>query len=141
MSELTKDQASAPALDERVEAACRALNVALTYAPVLAEACKVFGINPDPELQPRELLAARGYGDAAQFEAPAVVIVTAGGLKIRWPLDADTEHRLRFDTFHAWRKVRVPGTREERIEELPLPKDLRLPAPARTGIPPIRTGV
>jgi hypothetical protein len=106
-----------------------------THFPLFGEGCRVFNINPNPDARPRELLAVRALGDPRFFEELSVVIVTSGGLKARWPLDADTEGRLRqlFDLF----KKKSDGT----VIELPLPADLSLPEPARTGIPsPRRVG-
>ncbi len=139
MSDVNQEQQSpAPAAADPVAAACRALGLAPLYEPILAEACRVFGINPDPELRPRELLNARGYGDPDQFESPSVVLVTGGGLKLRFPFegDAPTEHTLRYNVCGAFRRDKRTGA----ITELPLPRDLRLPPHHRTGIPPVVTG-
>ncbi len=140
MSDQTREpqRAETDEFERAVATACAAFKVSSGFAPVLAEACRVFGINPDPDHRPRELLAARGYGDADQFEPLSVVIVTGGGLKLRYPFEGDqqTEHTLRFGVFGAFKRDKRTGT----ITELPLPRDLRLPAHHRTGIPPVLTG-
>jgi len=109
-----------------------ALNVRPEHAPILAEACGVFGINPDPELQPRELAGHRIEGSAEEFVLPYASIVTCGGLKLRYPMDERTEHWLRYNVFKAFRKDKRTGE----ITELPLPRDLRLPSHHKTGIVP-----
>jgi hypothetical protein len=103
-----------------------------THRLILAEACGIFGINPDPDAKPRELLSVRALGNPRYFEEPAVRFVTAGGKKLRWPIDADTERTLRHEIFGAIKK------RGDVVIELPLPTDLTLPDPARTGIVPRR---
>ena len=100
-------------------------------AALLAEACRVFGINPDPELRPLELAAHKFYGSAELLEPMSVSLVTAGGLKIRYPIDAATEYRLRYNVFKAHKTVRN-GWSEQHVE-LPLPADLRLPRVHLTG--------
>jgi hypothetical protein len=122
-------RAMSAALPEKVRAA---LNISSEDAPLVAQACRVFGINPDPELQPRELANFRIYGDAALLEARSVVLVTCGGRKLRYPIDERTEQELRYQVFRAYKKA---GKHHDLIEELPLPADLRLPWEARTGIP------
>lgn len=99
---------------------------------LLAEACYVFGINPDPTLKPRELAAYRfdkGDPDAVTPIPAYVSMVTSGGLKVRYPIDDDTEMRLRtvYNCFRA-----NPKTGEK--EELPLPPDLTLPRAAVDGV-------
>jgi len=92
---------------------------------LLAEACYVFGIDPNPKLKPRELLSHRfdaGEPDGVPVIPPSVIMVTAGGLKIRYPVDVDTEHRLRI----VYNAYRVNGKTGEK-EVLPLPPDLTLP--------------
>lgn len=99
---------------------------------LLAEACYVFGINPDPTLKPRELAAWRydqGDPDAATPVPAYVSMVTSGGLKIRYPLDEDSEIRLR-TVYNCFRVNRKTGEREV----LPLPPDLTLPREAVDGI-------
>jgi hypothetical protein len=120
---------------------------------LLLDACRRYAINPDKDLpvfdpskntpadaatRPfRQLLSWQFYPkDASADGYDAVVLVTAGGVKIRHsanpahPVDDDTESRLR-NVFGA---VKLnPVTRE--MEALPLPADLALPLPAILGIP------
>lgn len=125
--------------DAALDAAMTEFRLHPIYRPVLAEACRVFSLNPDPQARPRELLACRGDGLPEAYEPLSVVLVTGGGLKLRWPLDAESEQRLRYQVFHAWRVVPVPRSREQRLEERPLPADLTLPRdPWRTGRPATR---
>lgn len=94
--------------------------------------CRRFGINPDPDAGE---LAAFRLIDATRDQPATVVVVTAGGLKINAAgeaadqFDADTEQRLR-PIFRCYRTD--PKTKETIV--LPLPDDLTLPAPLRTGI-------
>jgi hypothetical protein len=97
---------------------------ALTHATadqraIFAEACETFGI--DPTATPREVLSLAFYGDAAFLESLAVVIVTGGGQRLRWPVDARTEEQLR----------KIFGL----LPHDPLPRDLRLPPEMRHGYP------
>src|SRR5687767_9258589 len=89
-------------------------------AQQLAEGCAAFGVNPDPACQPMELLAVRDVGDEV---APAVRLVTAGGRRLRWPMDLESEHQLRYQVFKAYDVNKATGA----ITELPLPRDLTLP--------------
>jgi hypothetical protein len=100
-----------------------------THQAVLLEACRIFGINPDVEAQPLELAGWRGVGSVDLLEPLAVVLVTAGGLKLRWPLDAESEDRLR-RVFNRFKIDKQTG----HVTPLPLPEDLTLPAPARNGL-------
>lgn len=104
---------------------------------LLFEACDKFGISPYADQDPVELLAWRFYPGSDQprkVTPDAVVLVTAGGLKIKhwddpdWPMDPDTEERLRriFQAFHI-----DPVTK--RAVPDPLPDDLRLPVQHVTG--------
>jgi hypothetical protein len=98
---------------------------------LLAEACYVFGIDPDPTLKPRELASYRydaGDPNAATPIPAYVSLGTSGGLKIRYPMDEDTETRLRV-VYNAFR-VNKAGEREV----LPLPADLTLPRSNVDGI-------
>lgn len=107
-------------------------NSAPAAIQLLQEACEIYGVNPNPELKPRELLSWRYYPETDR-EPARVVIVTAGGQKLGcyedpdFPLDPDTEETLR-NIFGAWtldgNKNRVPG---------PLPDDFTLPRAAVTG--------
>lgn len=103
---------------------------------LLFDACERFNVNPGMQVRPRELAGWRYYpADRVEGVPAAVVIVTAGGLKLKYfdgdvVKDADTEERLRA-TFRAFTidpktKERVPG---------PLPADLSLPAEAVLGQP------
>lgn len=113
-------------------------------AALLLDACNVFGVNPDmttPIYQGRgrgpfrELLNWKFYpGNEAAGIPDSVVVVTIGGVKIRYytdpdfPMDPDTENRLRH-VFHAWKMN--PKTNE--VEPIPLPDDLTLPRSAVTS--------
>jgi len=102
------------------------------HAELLAEACYVFGINPDPRVKPRELLAHRfDQGDPNGTPAiPAgVSIVTGGGVKIRYPIDNETEERLRV-VYNCYREDPKTHTRVV----LPLPENLTLPREQVDGI-------
>jgi len=99
---------------------------------LLAEACYVFGINPDPTLKPREVLSYRfdaGDPNGATPIPPYVSIVTGGGVKIRYPIDDDTEIRLR-QVYNCFTVDKKSG---ERLV-LPLPPDLTLPREAADGV-------
>lgn len=99
---------------------------------LLAEACYVFGINPDPTLKPRELAAYRyspGEPNAATPIPASVTIVTAGGLKVRYPIDEDSESRLRM----VYNCFKVDARTGER-QVLPLPPDLTLPRSNVDGV-------
>jgi hypothetical protein len=102
------------------------------------EACERFGADPRSTATPQEILAWRFYpgGDEPGRVRPdAVVIVTAGGVKLKHyddpdePMDADTEDRLRriFGCF-------VSDEKTGRVSILPLPADLHLPAVVLNGI-------
>lgn len=107
-----------------------------THEDLLREACRVFGINPDPDLVPRELAAWKPYGSADLFEPLSIVLVTAGGRKLRYPIDERTENELRYHCFNAFKVNKTSGV----ITELPLPANLRLPRAAVTGIPDSQSG-
>jgi hypothetical protein len=96
---------------------------------LLAELCYTFGLNPNPALKPREVIAHKfdaGDENATPPVPPSVTVVTGGGLKIRYPFDDDTENRLRI-VFNAY-TVR----NGERVT-LPLPADLTLPRASVDG--------
>lgn len=98
---------------------------------LLIAACEVFNIDPRIDTRPRELAAWRFYpGNRVEGVDASVVLVTAGGLKVRYPIagDAETEERLR-NTFGAY--TIDPKTKERVPAELPA--DLTLPASAVTG--------
>lgn len=111
------------------------------------EACRIYGINPTPGLRPAEIPdlvdpsatavpAKPRFRDwpADPFRQPPVpervTFVTAGGVKVTHPMDAEFEAVLR-RWLHAWHLD--PVTRQY-VEE-PLPDDLTLPRPAVTGLP------
>lgn len=103
---------------------------------LLAEACFVFGINPDPRTKPLELAGHRfdaGDPDGTNPTPAYVSIVTAGGRKLRYPIDSDTETILR-DVFMAYTIDKATGERKL----VPLPPDMTLPREAVTGLS--RTG-
>lgn len=94
-------------------------------AQLLAEACFVFGIDPNPKLKPKELMSFRydqGEPDGAPPIPPTVTLVTCGGLKVKFPIDADSEHKLRI----VYNAYRVDAKTGEKVV-LPLPPDLTLP--------------
>lgn len=102
---------------------------------LLFDACERFNVNPSLSLRPRELAGWRYYpADVVDQVVAAVVLVTAGGLKLKYfegnaQQDAETEERLRA-TFRAYTldpktKERVPA---------PLPADLSLPSEAVLGV-------
>lgn len=102
---------------------------------LLLDACERFGVNPEQDHRPAELLAWRFSPENRVEQIPAsVTLVTAGGLKLvhyadpGYPEDPDTIERLR-NVFGAWKKDK-DGTRVP----LPLPTDLTLPEGAVTGL-------
>lgn len=107
-----------------------ALRLPADFVPLFAEACYVFGLDPNPSKKPRQLLSHRllqGDPDAVPPEVQAVSLVTGGGRKLRYPIDEDTERMLR-EIFQAFR------VRGGKREELPLPADLALPLEALDGV-------
>lgn len=103
-----------------------------TALPAALEAlCQRFGINPDPDAG--ELAGSRIL-DATREAPETVIAVTAGGVKLTaYGAEADrfdegTEVRLR----QIFRCFRVDPKTKETIAT-PLPTDLTLPAPLRTG--------
>lgn len=105
---------------------------------LLLEACDVFGVDPNANAKPRQLIAWKFYrGDdtPGQIEPDAVTIVTAGGLKVKhyddpdYPMDTDTLDRLRrvFGCYAV-----DPTTKLDTVK--PLPASLTLPAVTVTGI-------
>ena len=108
---------------------------ALPGAVLFAEACLAYGIDPDPAVRPLEVLPGdlgrrwRYYpADEIEGRPAQVKFVTAGGVKIAHPIDADFEQVLRrwLRAYHV-----DPKTRE--IVADPLPADLTLPREAVTG--------
>jgi hypothetical protein len=110
------------------------------HVPLVEEACQVFGITSfDPRLRPREVIGLKGYGSLEHFEPLWVRFVTAGGLKLTWPLNPDSEEILR-PIFGCLRTRWNSVTKMEERMILPLPADLRLPPQCRTGLVPASTG-
>lgn len=106
-------------------------------ADILADACDVFGINPDPNCVPRELLNWKHYpADIPNGIDEHVTLVTAGGLKLHWYADGEIREdrdpemcrRLR----DRLRLFVLEGPNKER-RDLPFPRDLTLPEEAVTG--------
>ena len=102
---------------------------------LLLDACELFGINPEADHRPVELMAWRYRSANPVEQLPAsVTLITAGGVKLvhyadpAFPMDPDTQERLR-NVFNAWKKDK-DGTRTA----LPLPTDLTLPEGAVTGL-------
>lgn len=102
---------------------------------LLLDACELFGVNPEQDQRPVELLSWRYRAANRVEQIPAsVTLVTAGGQKLvhyadpSYPMDPDTIERLR-NVFNAYRKDK-DGTRIP----LPLPTDLTLPEGAVTGL-------
>lgn len=104
---------------------------------LMLEACERFNVDPRKNRTPMELLAWRFLpgNDLAIPPVPdAVVIVTAGGVKLKhyedpgFPMDLETEERLAkvFNAFHI-----DPKTKD--VTRKPLPVSLALPASAVTG--------
>lgn len=135
MSEDTKNEAAeAPKMQLVPEATGRTSKDALE---LLLDVCERFGVNPDAAQVPAELAAWRWYpGDHRKRVPASVVIVTAGGVKLRgwadpdYPLDEDTADALR-------RHLKLfrtnPKTKE--VEPLPIPAEPILPDLAVTGMP------
>lgn len=113
-----------------------------------------FGVNPDPtvdtpEIQ-RDCIVFRLVTEEQRpNRAPIaqVTFVTCGGMKVRvhelemdgakrWVIDNETEERYRRSVFRGrlQKEHRDPVTGHTWIEQLPLPEDLTLPSPHRTGV-------
>lgn len=125
-------KAAAPAPAYVVEASG---NKSARALAILLDACELFGVNPEQDQRPVELLSWRYRpGDPREQLPESVTLVTAGGVKIvhyadpAYPMDPDTTERLRA-VFGAYRKDK-DGTRVP----LPLPTDLTLPEGAVTGL-------
>lgn len=110
----------------------------LPGALLFAEACIVYGVNPDPAARPVEILLGgastrfRFYkGD--EFLTPPtpdrVKFVTAGGVKVCHPIDQDFDAILR-----RWFRTAQVNPRTKELEERPLPDELTLPREAVTGV-------
>jgi hypothetical protein len=68
-------------------------------ALLFAEACYIYGIDPNPEKQPTEILGPwKFYPGNPQLTPPVpdrIKFVTAGGTKVVHPMDDDFEDKLR----------------------------------------------
>lgn len=102
---------------------------------LLLDACEAFGVNPIVEADPGELLSWNYYpGDRMGRFPASVVIVTYGGVKLKWfadrnhPMDPTTEEILArlFKAFKTDAKTQA-------VERTALPADLALPIAAITG--------
>lgn len=98
---------------------------------VLLSTCKLFGINPRGDLQPRELAKWEYLPARTDLLIPdGVKIVTKGGLKLVWfsddeyPVDEGT-----FDRLIMWFRLRPDSA-----GNITLPDDLTLPREAVDGI-------
>lgn len=100
-------------------------------AVLYAEACEVYGVNPDPEA--REVISEVVYYPGDRLAVPPtpdrVQFVTAGGLKISQPMTELFEEQLR-RWLRAYRLNKTTGD----LEPTDLPDDLTLPREAVTGI-------
>lgn len=102
---------------------------------LLLYACERLGVNPSKTAKPQELLSWRWI--SGQGEGPdAVSIVTGGGLKVKlfedpdWPMDRDTEDRLR----RALNLFQVDPKTKDTVA-LPIPADITLPRQHVDGFP------
>lgn len=103
---------------------------------LLMRACELFGIDPHQDARPKELAEWKFYaGNRLDGIPDAIVLVTMGGVKIKWyadedyPIDQETEERLaqKLNAF------RVDGGTKGLVR-VPLPDDLTLPRAAVTGL-------
>lgn len=107
-------------------------------ALLFAEACVVYGINPADDCLPQEILGAPGarfvfYPGNPRALTPVpdrVKFVTAGGVKVVHPIDADFEEILR-----RWHRAFHQDPKTQEVIADPLPPDLALPREAVTGVP------
>lgn len=111
-------------------------NTSAVAFELLDRVCGVFGVDPDVNARPRQLLAWSYYPEQPLDGIPAaVVIVTGGGKKLKmfddpdYPMDQDTEERLA-DIFNAYT---IDGTTKNRVRTN-LPGDLTLPLIHVTGV-------
>lgn len=103
---------------------------------LLLEACERWNIDPRDATRPRELANWRYDAGNPREDKPAgVILVTAGGVKLRHNADGsadqDTEERLR-QIFRAWQ---IDPTTKQQVPA-PLPAVQSLPEAAVTGRPP-----
>lgn len=100
-------------------------------AVLFAEACEVYGINPDPDA--REVISEVVYYPGDLLAVPPtpdrVSFVTAGGLKVSQPMTELFEEQLR-----RWLKAFRMNKATGELEPTDLPDDLTLPREAVTGI-------
>jgi len=100
-------------------------------AVLFAEACEVYGINPDPDA--REIISEAVFYPGDRLAVPPtpdrVQFVTAGGLKVSQPMTEPFEEQLR-RWLKAFRMNKLTGE----LEPVDLPDDLTLPREAVTGI-------
>ena len=98
-------------------------------ADLLAEACEIYGIDAHAT-EPVQLVGWKFYPGTNFPKVPSrVTLVTAGGRKLSHPMDAATLEQLRYHVFHLVRENKQTGE----LTFLPLPDDLTLPEPQRTG--------
>lgn len=110
-------------------------------AGLLMEACRVFGINPDPDAvvhypnrqKSPEVASWKFYPSPdTVIEPDAVVLVTAGGVKLKYYTDGTVDQATE-DTlarvFNAFRR-----DAQGNVIRIPLPDDLSLPTTAVTGL-------
>lgn len=103
---------------------------------LLDEVCALFGVDPDVDARPRQLLAWTYYRAMPLDGVPAaVVIVTGGGKKLKvfedpdYQMDPDTEERLA-GIFNAYEMDPV----SKNMVRKDLPDDLTLPLIHVTGV-------
>jgi hypothetical protein len=111
---------------------------------LLLDACDRFGVDPTEESNPRELINWKYYHEDVRNRVPAsVVLVTAGGVKVRHYADPDylapgcTELAMDQDTEEILARIFGAFTKDPQTKEIrrtALPKDLALPPQAVTGL-------
>lgn len=102
-------------------------------AVLFAEACYIYGIDPNPAKKPVEILGPwKFYEGDTQLTPPVpdrIKVVTAGGTKVVHPMDQDFEDKLR----HVLHAYHIDRKTQQRIDD-PLPPDLTLPRELVNGI-------
>ncbi len=102
-------------------------------ALLFAEACYIYGVDPNPEKRPVEILGPwKFYPGDPQMTPPVpdrIKFVTAGGTKVVHPMDQDFEDKLR-NVLHAYH---IDRATQQRIDD-PLPPDLTLSKELVNGI-------
>lgn len=108
----------------------------LPGAELFAEACICYGVNPDPDVLPIEILPGEAgarwklyAGNRLRGEVDTIAFVTAGGVKVRHPMDEQFEAVLR-----RWFGLIAQDPKTHEVVILPLPNSLTLPREAVTGI-------